>query len=500
MKSIHLLNSFIILIATISSLFAQQPPNIVWLMAEDMSTDLECYGMPNVKTPNLNKMAAEGIKFENCFVTNPICSPSRSSMMVGTHQYKINAHHHRSNRNIPLQEPYKPFTYWLRKAGYTCVLGNTNVLQKGRKTDVNFKHDQIGDWDPKKNSYGLFDKYDTFEKADEPFFAQIQLNVTHRGHWWNDIRNKSAHPVDPKTVTLPPYLGDHPAIRLDWAKYLDTVEYMDGEVGAIFKELEAKGVADNTIVIFIGDNGRCNVKGKGYLHDSGLRIPFIIHYPKKFKKASVRSEVVSSTDITASILKFAGIPVPNYMTGKPLFNKEEASRDYVYARRDLWDEVEEQSSAITSHKWKYIRNDKTEVPFDSHQAYLEFYRPAVHVMRQLKKEGKLNAQQKAFFEPNKPKEELYLLTNDKFEKNNLASDKQYQSILIELREKTKQLDLEMKPKSEVCEPVYVTTAIGALEWIIKEKPEVYEEMKKGVEVGYKKWIKEYKKHLKQMDK
>lgn len=239
-------------------------PNIIWLMAEDMSTDLECYGMPNVKTPHLNKMAAEGIRFNNAFVTNPICSPSRSSMMVGTHQVKTNTHHHRSNRNQPLDAQFKPFTKLLRDAGYTTILGHEKVYTYGQKIDVNFKHEAIGPWDGKEN-FGLFDKTNTFTKADEPFFAQIQLKVTHRGEWWSEIREQSKHPVNPETLTLPPYMADHPAIRLDWAKYLDQVEYMDDEVGMIFKELEDKGMADNTIVIFIGDNGRCNIRGKGYL-------------------------------------------------------------------------------------------------------------------------------------------------------------------------------------------------------------------------------------------
>jgi uncharacterized sulfatase len=472
-------------------------PNIIWIMAEDISTDLECYGMPNVKTPYLNKMANEGIRFDNAFVTNPICSPSRSAMMVGTHQVKTNTHHHRSNRDVPLDSQFKPFTKLLRDAGYTTILGNHAVMKKGRKIDVNFKHEPIGEWDG-KTQFALFDKYDTFEKADEPFFAQIQLVVTHRGDWWDEVRNQSKHPVNAETLEMPPYMADHPAIRLDWAKYLDQIEYMDNEVGMIFKELEDKGMAENTIVIFIGDNGRCNIRGKGYLQDPGLRIPFILYYPEQFKGGQVRKDVVSATDITASIVDFAGIDIPDYMTGKAIFSKD-FTREFVYGARDLWDEIEEKSRAVTSGEWSYIRNDMPEVPYDAHQAYLEFYRPAVHVMRTLYKEGKLNENQKSFFESLKPKEELYNLKDDPHQLNNLANNPEFKSVLDRLRIKTQEYDEEMTPVSSVYEPI-ITDGPEIVEWLKKELPEEYARMVAGEEIGYKRIGNAYKAAHKKLKK
>ncbi len=471
---------------------AQEKPNIIWLMAEDMSTDLECYGMKAVKTPHLNKLAEEGIRFDNCFVTNSICSPSRSAMLTGTHQIKINAHHHRSNRNIPLDEDFKPFTYFLREAGYTCILGHEKVMNKGRKIDVNFKHKAIGEWDGKE-SFGLFDKYDRFDEADQPFFAQIQLQVTHRGDWWNDVRDQSSHPVNPDEVELPQYMADHPTIHLDWAKYLDQVEYMDNEVGMIFQELEDKGMADNTIIIFIGDNGRCNIRGKGYVHDPGLRIPFIMYYPNKIGKGIVRKDIISATDITATILDFAGLEVPKFMTGQAIFDKR-FKREYVYSARDLWDEVEEKMRSVTSDKWKYIRNDNTQA-WDAHQAYLEFYRPAVHVMRTLKEEGKLSESEALFFADQKPIEELYDLEKDPQELNNLASDPQYSSTLKKLRKLTCRYDKEMTPVSDVYEPI-VPNSVEILEWVKSDKPELYKQIQEGIEIGFKSLGKEYKAYQK----
>ena len=479
---------------TKEAVIEKKQPNIIWIMAEDMSTDLACYGLPNVKTPFLDKMAKEGVRFDNAFVTNPICSPSRSAMMIGTHQVKTNSHNHRSNRDVPLDKQFTPMTQKLREAGYTTILGNHDVMKKGRKIDVNFKHEAIGEWDG-ETKFGLFDKYDNFEKADEPFFAQIQLVATHRGDWWDDVRSKSEHPVNPDTVEMPPYMADHPAIRLDWAKYLDQIEYMDNEVGMIFKELEEKGLAENTVVIFIGDNGRCNIRGKGYLHDPGLRIPLIVYYPEQFKGGEIRKDVVSATDITASILEFANIEIPEYMTGQPMFN-ENFNREYVYGARDLWDEIPEQIRAITSGDWKYIRNDKPEIPFDAHQAYLEFYRPAVHIMRKLKKEGKLTKEQAFFFEDSKPAEELYDLKNDPYELINLAQDSAYADELAKMRAKTMDFDNKMKPVSDVYHPKSMQQTIELVEWIKTEHPEVQEQMEAGVEVGFKKWGKLYKAYQK----
>jgi arylsulfatase A-like enzyme len=476
-----------------SELRAQDQPNIIWLMAEDMSIDLACYGMETVRTPNLDAMAAKGVRFDNAFVTNPICSPSRSAMMVGAHQVKTNTHHHRSNRDVPLSAPYRPFTQLLREAGYTTILGHHGVMNKGRKTDVNFKHKPIGPWNG-TSEFGLFDKFDEFTAEDGPFFAQIQLAVTHRGDWWEDISSKSPDRIKPEEVVLPPYMADHPVIRKDWARYLDQIEFMDREVGMIRKELEEKGLAENTIIIFIGDNGRCNIRGKGYLHDPGLHIPLIIYDPRnKEAGPQVQSKVVSATDITATILAYAGAELPKYLTGQPIFGKG-FKRKYVYAARDLWDEIEEDSKGVTSGHWKYIRNDMPEVPWDAAQAYLEFYRPPVHVMRQLKAEGKLNTAEALFFAPRKPAEELYDLKNDPGELNNLASNSEFARQLRRLRKSTRRYDRKMKPVSNVYQPTQAVS-VAALAYIKKERPDLYERMLAGEEIGFKMAVALYKKSI-----
>jgi N-sulfoglucosamine sulfohydrolase len=466
--------------------YAQERPNIIWLMAEDISTDIECYGMSGVKTPNLNKLAEEGIKFTNAICTNSICSPSRSAMLTGVIQSKINAHHHRSNHDVPLNKPYQPFTKILRDNGYTCILGSNLVMDNGRKIDVNFKHSALGEWNG-TDSFGLFDKYDEISKDDQPFFAQIQLKVTHRGDWWDEIRNKSEHPVHPDSVVLPPYMADHPVIRMDWAKYLDQIEYMDKEIGTVISDLKDKGLYDNTVIIFIGDNGRCNIRGKGYLFDSALHIPFILSWKKGLPQGKIKDELISTIDITTTILDIAGIKIPDYMDGKSVL-KNNFERDFVYSARDLWDEIMEKSRSITTKEYKYIKHYRPELPFDAYQAYLEFYRPAVHIMRKLKWQGKLNEDEQYFFQNIKPEEELYDISEDPHELKNLAKNPAYKTIKNTLNRTLLKAESEAASLENVYNPV-IPTSVEIYNWVKYEHPDAYQEMLNGKEIGFIKYNK-----------
>lgn len=435
-----LLISLLVLLFSHNGVYAQanaqarlNKPNIIWLMAEDMGLDLACYGMPGVKTPNLDKMAEEGALFTRAYCDNPICSPNRSAMMVGVHQTIINAHHHRSNRDVPLAEPYKPITYWLRQAGYTTLLGHDLVMAKGTKTDCNFKTTQTGPYDG-ITQFGLFDKRANFTVEDQPFFSQIQLKVTHRGDWWREVRENSKHPVSVDKIQLPPYFADIPEIRYDWAAYLDTVEYMDDEVGQLLHDLKTKGLDQNTIVIFIADNGRCNLRGKGYLQEPGIHVPMIVWAPGYIDPGTVVDELVCTTDISATVLQLAGATIPNYITAKPFLGVENPRyRQYVRSARDIWDEIDECSRSVTTKRFKYIKNHMTQVPWATDQAYLELNRPALHVMRTLKVQGKLTETEMTFFRDTKPDEELYDLEADPYELKNLAKAPEYSQTLDRLR-------------------------------------------------------------------
>jgi N-sulfoglucosamine sulfohydrolase len=480
--------------ALICSAHAKQP-NIIWIMAEDMGPDLECYGMAGVKTPNLNLMAKEGALFKKAYCTNPICSPNRSAMMVGVHQTITNTQHHRSNRDIPLEAPFKPITYWLREAGYSCLLGHDKVMGIGTKTDCNFKHTPVGPYDGVKH-FGLFDKRADFTAADQPFFSQIQLVVTHRGDWWNGVRAKSKHPVSVDDIVLPPYFADTPEIRYDWAAYLDTVEYMDNEVGMLMQEIKDKGLEKNTVVIFIADNGRCNLRGKGYLQEPGIHVPMIVWAPEYVEAGTVIDELVSTIDISATILKLAKAKTPDYITAKPFLGIDKPEYNtYIRSARDIWDEIDECSRSVTTKEFKYIMNHMPEVPWATDQAYLELNRPALHIMRTLKKEGKLSDKKLTFFADKKPVEELYDLNNDPDELNNLAENPAYVEKLNEMRaletnwqSNNRDRGLEDLGKRH---PEKGLAAETAREGIKKNEPELWQRLEKGELMETSAWMKKY---------
>ena len=496
---------FLIIVLVFGSCIKQKEPvkpNILFILAEDISTDLECYGMQAVKTPILNELAETGVQFMNAYGNNSICSPSRSNMITGVHQNIINAQHHRSNRNIPLSKPYKPITSYLREAGYTCVIGSNLVRQKGQKIDVNFNHKMLGNWDG-ESQFGLFDKKHEVLPEDQPFFQQVTMHVTHRGDWWNGIRKKSTHKVNPKNINLPPYYADNPVIRKDWAKYLDQIEYMDSEIGLLLKDLDSKGMKDNTIIIFIGDNGRCNIRGKGYLYEPGLHLPLIVNWPSKLSGGKKDSRLIASVDVAATILEAAGVQLPDYMTAKSFLKEDKNPREYVYSARDLWDEVLEQSRAITTHNYRYINNKIVDQSYDAHQAYLEFYRPAVHIMRGLQAKNKLTELQAKFFKNTKEPEELYDIINDPFEINNLIEDPAYKNTLSKMRGyykdwNSKNYDFGFEPIDWKNAPPPNAGAI--IKWLEKEKPEVINQMKNGIEPGFSKFSRQYKKMIKAQSK
>lgn len=399
-------------------------PNIVWVMAEDIGPDLACYGTPALQTPNIDRVAREGLKLNRAYCTSPICSPNRSAMMTGMYQTTIGAHHHRSHRNDGYKLPgdVVPITHLLQEAGYFCAIG----CGYQSKTDLNFK---AGKNPP------LFNGKDWSKREPgQPFFAHIQLKVTHRGGWWQQTRDESPDPVDPAAVRLPPYLPDHPKVREDWAMYLDQMEKADRQVGELLDRLEREGELGNTMFIFMGDNGRCVQRGKGFLYEDGILVPAVIRWPGRIDPGTVSDDLVSTIDITAQVLAAAGIEVPDYMQGRAFLEPGAVPREYCFAARDRWDEVIDKSRCVVGPRFKYMRNDMPEVPYFTYHSYLERVRPIRPVLWELYQAGKLTPEQAAFMRPAKPAEELYDLINDPWELVNLADDPAHRSTLVQMRQ------------------------------------------------------------------
>jgi arylsulfatase A-like enzyme len=416
------------MMVSVASMIAAQDsarPNIVLIMAEDIGNDLACYGTDGVKTPILDKLADSGIRYTRFYTNSPICSPSRTALMLGMYQTSSNGHNHRSSVKGAPGLHY--LTHYLRQAGYVNRLGSKVIKRKSGKTDINVRLDEP-----------MFDKSNP--KPGQPFFQQIQLQVTHRqanDSRWQDLRASKEDPVKTAEIEIPPYLPDTPEVRLDWATYLDQIEQADLETSQILTDLKEKGELENSIIIWIGDNGRCQIRGKGYLYEDGIRCPLII-WGKGIEQGKVVDDLVSGIDLTATILALAGIDHPAQMQGQAfLSNPEYQTNDYVFCARDRWDEIVDCSRVVVGERYKYIYNFMPEVPFDAGQKYLDTdnVRPILPLLREMHKEGKLTPEQAYFFRPQKEIEQLYDLDVDPWELNNLATSSEHQNTKEELQGK-----------------------------------------------------------------
>jgi arylsulfatase A-like enzyme len=347
-------------------------------------------------------------------------------MITGMHQGAIGAHHHRSHRGdgYELPNPVKPITEYFRKAGYFTANVKTAApgVRGSGKTDFNFKLSKAfdgSDWNQRKPG--------------QPFFAQLSISMTHRGKQWNGLDKKLLNPVDPNKVKLPPHFPDHPIAREDWATYLNSIQMMDQYVGKILQRLENEGLTDNTVVIFIGDHGRCHVRGKQWLYDSGIRIPLIVRWPGKLKPGRVNEDLVSAIDISATVLKIAGIQPPDHLQGQIFLGRDKKKREYIFASRGRCDETIECIRCVHDKRYSYIRNYMPYRPWMAPNRYKDTSYPMRDLMRSLHAEGKLTPDQMKFMALTKPPEELYDLKNDPHEFHNMANSPEHQKVLKRMR-------------------------------------------------------------------
>ena len=415
-------------LSLLTSALATEKPNILWIIVEDMSCHFGYQGEKLVHTPNVDKLAGEGVVFENAYVAAPVCSASRSGMITGMYQTSIGAHHHRSSRGahkIKLPKGIKTIPELFRAHGYYTCNSQENPKKYG-KEDYNFVY--------KRGA--MYDAPDWSKRAEgQPFFAQIQLRggKLRNVEKWNDEVN-SAIPallVDPKEVTLPPYYPDCAEFRKDWAEYLNSVSFTDVEVGNIMNRLKTEDLLDNTVIFFITDHGISQARGKQFLYDEGARIPFIVWAPTMLKP-QVKDELISHIDMAATSLAFAGIDIPENMDAKPLFNTNHAPRPYVVTARDRCDETVDRIRSVRKGNFKYIKNYLPERPYLQPCDYKD-HKPWMLKLRALDQQGKLNAAQQLVMAKTRPAEELYDLSVDPFEINNLAEDEAYASKLVEFR-------------------------------------------------------------------
>lgn len=403
-------------------------PNILWIIAEDTCPDLGCYGNRWVKTPHLDRLARQGIRYTNVFTTSPVCSASRSGFMTGMYQTSIGAHNHRSHRDDGYRLPrgVHVITDYLRDAGYfTANLKKVGDPRWGSgKNDFNFLVDKPFDgthWSQRQPG--------------QTFYAQVSFNEPKPGDWADNATLLAPKQrVNPAELTLPPYWPDHPVIREAFGNYLDAVTRLDSRVGFILNQLETDGLADNTIVFFFADHGQAMVRCKQWLYDGGIHIPLIVRLPGRGQAGTIRTDLVSAIDITATTLKLAGIKRPSNLEGQVFLGDErDPPREYVVAARDRCDETVDRIRCVRTKKFKYIRNFMPELPYTQLNRYVEQKFATMSVLRQLHAAGKLTPEQELFMASHRPAEELYDLQSDPHEVRNLSSSAQHSATLKQMR-------------------------------------------------------------------
>ena len=403
-------------LAGVSS-YAQEKPNILWIVADDLGTDLGCYGNKSVRTPHLDKLASEGIRFTQLHSVTAVCSPSRSSLITGMYPVSINCQQHRTHKKNALPEGILPITEYFRQAGYYVSNGNAIRNNQPGKTDYNFDY----------GNKTIFDGADwSGRNTGQPFFAQMQIHFPHR-----PFEKDTIHPVNRKSLEIPPVYPDYPLTREDWALYLESVQHVDDCVRTLMDRLEKEGLLKNTIVFFFGDQGRPMARAKQFLYDEGTHTPLIIRFPDKKMAGKQVSDLISNVDIPATSLILAGISLPEKMQGQDIFSNKK--RELLFCTRDRMDETVDRIRSVRSSGFKYIRNYYPERPYTQFNTYKKTMYPVLTLMNVLYQKGKLTPEQAAFMKPNRLNEELYDLEKDPFEMKNLAANPDFSSELARLR-------------------------------------------------------------------
>lgn len=405
-----------------------QKPNFVFIICEDISCNLNCYGDTVARTPNLDKLAEEGMRFTNAFSVAGVCAPSRSGIITGMYPTTIGTHHMRTRIKdsiLPVAE-YSPvvphqvkcFTEYLRAAGYYCT-------NRGKR-DFQFKV-PITAFD----DLGLNGAHWKNCPKGKPFYSCFNIFDTHESQIWK--RADKPLRFNPDSMPVPPYFPDTPEVRRDIAQNYTNIETMDRKVGELLQELREDSLLDNTFVIFISDHGGPLPRQKREIINAGLHVPLIIRFPKAEHAGSVNNNLVSFIDIAPTILSLAEIEIPEYMQGKAFIGKQKTQpRKYVFGARDRMDTKYDRVRSVRDKQFVYVRNFFPEKPWIQDIGYRENM-ATMQIMNQWYLDGKLNSIQQIWFEPTKSPEALYDTYSDPYEIHNLVDSASYHKKLIELR-------------------------------------------------------------------
>ncbi len=396
-------------------------PNILWITCEDIGPHLGCYGDAYATTPHLDRLAARGMIYTRVWSGAPVCAPARTAIISGLHPTATGAEHMRSL--VPLPPEFAMYPQLLRRAGYYCTNNEKedyNLIQPGPIWDESSRR---AHW--------------TNRPPGAPFFAIFNHTVTHE----SQVRRRPHTALhDPARARVPAYHPDTPEVRQDWAQYHDQITRMDTQAGGNLRELEAAGLAEDTIVFFYGDHGPGLPRNKRFVYHSGLHVPLIVYVPEKWRHLAPpdyqpggRSDrLVHFVDLAPTLLSLAGVKPPDWMHGVAFLGPHAGPAPrFNYGYRGRMDERYDLVRSVTDGRYVYLRNYLPHLPHGQHVAYM-FETPTTRVWKRLFDEGQLTPAQARFWQP-RPPEELYDLETDPEEVVNLADSPAYQKTLARLR-------------------------------------------------------------------
>lgn len=451
-------------------------PNFLFVVFEDMGPRIGAFDDAVAKTPVLDAFAAQSVQFANTFTTAGVCAPSRSSLITGVHQQTLGTQHMRTRSPSSLAPSGGPIAYeavpptdvkafpeLLRAAGYYTTNNGKTDYQFGEPFTI---------WDNQEADHPWRGR-----PEGKPFFAMVNILETHESALWpldafsfkplvNIIRLRNLWVLsgkerltDPDMVEVPPYLPDTPTVRTDIARQYDNIAFSEKKLARLLNDLEADGLTDNTIVVVTTDHGDGLPRMKRTIYDSGIKVPLMVRFPDGRRAGEKHNKLVSFVDIGPTFLSLAGLDVPDYVHGQPIFGgTPETNRDYIVAGSDRFDAVAEYQRAIRDTRWKYIRNYRPDLPFFQPLSFRDEL-PAMQELWRLHAEGNLTPVQTQYFATPRPVEELYDTLADRHEITNLASDPAHADTLERLRntydafaERTG--DLSALPEAEMIETMW----------------------------------------------
>ena len=438
---------------------ADKPLNVVWISCEDMGPILGAYGNTIIKTPNLDRLASEGVLYKNAYSTVGVCAPSRFSIITGMYSARLGAHNMRTGDyhnfktpeevfykqdigvidkagvNIPQYEVVppkhvKPFTEILRAKDYYCA--------NNFKCDYQF-NSPFTAWDEVSPTVSFRDA-----PKDRPFFYVWNSLLTHESRIWQ--RSDEVLTVAPQDAIIPDYFPDIPEVRMDIARKYSNIEAMDKKVGELLSQLEEDGLLETTIIMFWSDHGGNLLRQKRAVGNSGLNVPLIVRYPDKKMAGKVEDRIVSLMDLAPTVLSLLNIEPPAHYDGKAFAGLfEDKPRKYAFGTADRFDESTDMQRSVLDGRFVYIKNFMPELPLIYRNKYRERI-PMNSKLIQMDSQGELDGDASYIFMKTKEVEELYDLQEDPYEVKNVATKPEYADKLVELRNALSAWQIEIDDK------------------------------------------------------